>query len=97
MELAREDRPATLAALQRLRDQTREPRIALEASTILARYSDGEPGAHNVPLPPEPADAEADLDTSPPELSAELESTLDETARRGGDAGDAGQGNGGGA
>lgn len=94
MELAREDRPATLKALQRLRDQTEEPRIALEASTLLARYSDGDPGAHNVPPPPE-TETEGEMDTAPPELSPELETILSES--RGGDAGSPGDGSGGGA
>lgn len=95
MDLAREDRPATLAALQRLRDQTAEPRIALEAATLLARISDGDPGAHNVPIAPEPEEAADELDVSPPELSPDLEAALE--TRSGGDAGSPGEGNGGGA
>jgi hypothetical protein len=96
MELARAERTGTVKALVRLRDQKEDPRIALQAAKLLMQYADGDPGAHNVP-PPAPEGEPEDLDTSPPELSPDLEATLDESARRGGDAGDMGQGNGGGA
>lgn len=98
MELARAERAGTVRALVRLRDQTEEPRIALEAAKLLMRYADGEPGTHNIPPPP-PEGAEVDDAGSlePPSLSPELDATLDETARRGGDAGSPGDGNGGGA
>lgn len=95
MELARAERAGTVRALVRLRDQTEEPRIALEAAKLLMRYADGEPGAHNVPPPPPEGEQEVEVDTAPPELSPELDATLDETARRGGDAGPPGEGNGG--
>lgn len=93
MDLARNDRPATLAALQRLRDQTDEPRIALEASTLLARYSDGDPGAHNVPPPPEEVAADGEESFEPPPLDPAVEAAID--GPRGGDAGSPGEGNGG--
>lgn len=97
MELARGDRPATLAALQRLRDQSASLRISLEATLTLARYSDGEPGAHNVP-PQADADELADEGAlAAPALPASVEAALDDSERRGGDAGDVGGGNGGGA
>jgi len=96
MELARAERTGTVRALVRLRDQTDAPHIALEAAKLLMKYSDGDPGTHNVP-PPAPEGDPEDLDTAPPELSPDLEATIDETARRGGDAGTPGEGNGGGA
>lgn len=93
MELARADRPATLAALQRLRDQTEDLDVALAAAQLLTRISDGEPGAHNVPPPPEEATADDAESYEPPALSPELEAVID--GQRGGDAGDPGEGNGG--
>lgn len=97
MELARAERAGTIRALVRLRDQKDEPKVALEAAKLLMRYADGEPGTHNVPPAPPEGEADGDMDTAPPELSPELEATLDEAARRGGDAGGGEQGNGGGA
>jgi hypothetical protein len=96
MELARKERADTVKALAKLRDQTDAPHIALQAAKLLMQYADGDPGTHNVPPPP-PDNEPEDLDTAPPELSPDLEATLDETARRGGDAGTPGEGNGGGA
>lgn len=57
-QLARIDRPATFGRLQKLRDQDEDRRLALEASKVLAAYSDGEPGPQNVP-----ADGEHGADT----------------------------------
>lgn len=75
-------------------------RVGLEAAQLLARYSDGEPGAHNVPSEAESNAGEAEaiaeaLRGLAQELPPAVEGALDETARRGGDAGGPGDGNGG--
>jgi hypothetical protein len=51
--LARSDRQATVDRLKELRDQDDDPRVALEASKLLAAYSDGAPTEKNVPDEPE--------------------------------------------
>jgi len=74
-------------------------RVGVEAAKVLAAYSDGEPGANNVPTDVEETQATADaelakvlelLQPPPPEAPAQPA-----PARDGGDAGSPGQGNGG--
>lgn len=66
--LARAQRKGSIEALVRLRDQQDDPELALEATKLLLRYSDGEPGAHNVPTEMEEARAgqEAQEEELPP-------------------------------
>lgn len=84
-----------MEALAKLRDNAVEERVRLEAAKVLLAYSDGEPGAHNVPPEPEEAqDLGEVVDVSPPPLPAAVEAAIDGD-RRGGDAGSPGEGNGG--
>lgn len=86
-----------MEALAKLRDNAVEERVRLEAAKVLLAYSDGEPGAHNVPPEPEEAQEQGEtVDVSPPPLSPELEAAIS-SPRPGGDAGSPGEGNGGGA
>lgn len=98
--LARQRRKETVAALARLRDTAEDESIRLEAAKVLLAYSDGEPGSANIPTAEESSAGEADaiaeaLRGLTQELPPAVEGALDETARRGGDAGDSGEGNGG--
>lgn len=95
--LARKERGATIARLAALRDQDADLELALAAAELLLRYSDGEPGVHNVPAEPDETMAESgelakvlEMLTKPPETE-----TAPGPVGRGGDSGDEGQGNGG--
>lgn len=69
--LARAQRDETIRRLAQLRDQTSDSPLALRACELLLRYSDGEPGGHNIPAEPEEAEGD-DMDGSiePPKLGA---------------------------
>jgi hypothetical protein len=47
--LARGELETVIATLKDLMDKEQEPKVRLEAARLLASYSDGEPGAANVP------------------------------------------------
>jgi hypothetical protein len=77
--LARTKRASTVETLEAIARRGREPdagadilRCALEACRMLLAYSDGEPGAGNVPteMDERRAESEEDVDLSPPSEAA---------------------------